>query len=726
MYYAHTTNNPDKSDWQLLTDHLIQVAKLSSSFASDFNAEEFGYIAGIFHDIGKYSEKFQKRLEGSAIRVDHSTAGAVEVAKLYPKAQSLLLQYIIAGHHTGLLNYGSDHSGLCERLINPVIEDYSYYVKEIVAPKMCNPGIPVRPLNGHDGFSISFFIRMLFSCLVDADSLDTEAFMSPQMSAFRGKFDSTEVLSEVFSDFIEKITSSAADTTVNRLRKEILNQCLDKAVLSTGFFSLTVPTGGGKTLSSMAFALKHLSLNNLKRIFYVIPYTSIIEQNAKIFRDIFGEKNVLEHHSNFDPVREDNYDFQTKKDRFKVVSENWDIPITVTTNVQFFESLFGNKRSRCRKLHNLSRSVIILDEAQMLPTEYLKPSLQALSELVGNYGSTVVLCTATQPKIGDFIDKSLSVTEIMNSPQQLYEQFKRVQISHLGQLSDEDLVDHLSEHNQVLCIVNTRKHAQIIYDELSKSCKVYHLSAKMCPVHRRKVLDEIRENLSRGADCRVISTQLIEAGVDVDFPVVYRAMTGIDSIAQAAGRCNREGKRSLGSVFLFSSIEKHGKPTSWQQKLGEIGEMVMKSHEDPLSLKAIEEYFSRLYFYEGDDGLDMKNILKSLEEQKRDLSFPFEDVSFKFRLIEEDTYDVIIPYDDEAVKVIENIRKIGFPGNFARKLQGYTINIYYQEFLELEESGAVETIGERYHILVRSGLYSEQTGLIRASEEDNFGGLLIA
>ena len=301
----------------------------------------------------------------------------------------------------------------------------------------------------------------------------------------------------------------------------------------------------------MAFALKHLSLNNLKRIFYVIPYTSIIEQNAKIFRDIFGEKNVLEHHSNFDPVREDNYDFQTKKDRFKVVWENWDIPITVTTNVQFFESLFGNKRSRCRKLHNLSRSVIILDEAQMLPTEYLKPSLQALSELVGNYGSTVVLCTATQPKIGDFIDKSLSVTEIMNSPQQLYEQFKRVQISHLGQLSDEDLVDHLSEHNQVLCIVNTRKHAQIIYDELSKSCKVYHLSAKMCPVHRRKVLDEIRENLSRGADCRVVSTQLIDAGVDVDFPVSMRAMTGIDSIAQAAGRCNREGKRSWFCLFIF-------------------------------------------------------------------------------------------------------------------------------------------------------------------------------
>lgn len=683
------------------------------------------YIAGILHDIGKYSDKFQKRLEGSLIRVDHSTAGAVEVAKKYPKALSLILQYIIAGHHTGLLN-GGEQSGLGDRLRDPILEDYSSFNKEVTIPNISNPGIPIRPLPQNVGFSISFFIRMLFSCLVDADSLDTEGFMNPHLSAIRGGYESNDHLSLIFSNHIEKVNSSASDSVINRYRKEILSQCLDKAELPTGFFSLTVPTGGGKTLSSMAFALKHLSQNNLKRIFYVIPYTSIIEQNAKIFRDIFGEKNVLEHHSNFDPVREDNYDFEMKKDWYKVTSENWDIPITVTTNVQFFESLFAHKRSRCRKLHNLSNSVIILDEAQMLPTEFLKPSLQALSELVVNYGSTVVLCTATQPKISNFIDKTLGITEIMDSPQELYEQFKRVQISHLGQLSDEDLVDRLSEHDQMLCIVNTRKHAQILYDELSMSGKVYHLSAKMCPVHRRKILDEIRENLAKELDCRVISTQLIEAGVDVDFPVVYRAMTGIDSIAQAAGRCNREGKRPIGDVFLFSSTEKHGKSTSWQRKLAEIGEMVMESHTDPLSLPAIEEFFTRLYFYEGDDGLDQKKILESLEKQKKDLVFPFEDISHAYKFIEENTRDVIVPYDNVAAKVIESIRKIGFPGNFARKLQGYTINIYSHEFRELEKSGALETIGERYHILVNPGLYSEQTGLIRALGEDNFGGLLIA
>jgi len=726
MFYAHTTERPDKSDWQPLITHLTRVADLSASFASDFHAQDLAYIAGILHDIGKYSDKFQRRLEGSPIRVDHSTAGAVEVAKLYPKALSIILQYIIAGHHTGLQNYGSEKSGLCERLKNAILEDYSYYKQEVCIPHKLVDRIPIRPFSHKIGFSVSFFIRMLYSCLVDADSLDTEAVMNPDTSVLRGGYDSKDTLISVFSEHMNKVSSGANQSVINEYRKNILHQCLDKAEFPQGLFTLTVPTGGGKTLSSMAFALKHLSIHNLNRIFYVIPYTSIIEQNAKIFRDIFGERNVLEHHSNFDPVREDEYDYEIKEKRYKLTSENWDIPITVTTNVQFFESLFAHKRSRCRKLHNLSRSVIILDEAQMLPTEFLKPSLQALCELVVNYGSTVVLCTATQPKIGNLIDKNLHITEIMDSPHILYERFKRVMVSHLGKMSDDELIEHLKQHTQMLCIVNTRKHAQLLYEKLSQFGNTYHLSAKMCPVHRRKILDEIRDNLSNGLDCRVISTQLIEAGVDVDFPVVYRAMAGVDSIAQAAGRCNREGKRPVGNVFLFSSIEKHGKPTSWQKKLAEIGEMVLESHADPLSLQAINEFFSRLYFYEGDDGLDWKGILKSLEEQVRDFSFPFEDIGQNFTLIETNTRDVIVPYDKMAEDAIENLRTFGFPRSCSRILQGYTVQIYLPDFERLEESGAIETVGERFHILVNPGLYSEQTGLIHSTDENNYGGLLIA
>ena len=622
-------------------------------------------------------------------------------------------------------DYGSNQNGLRERLINPIIEDYSQYKQEIILEKITQ-SIPLSPLPGKIGFSISFFIRMLYSCLVDADSLDTEAFMNTSLSAIRGGYDSIENLSTVFFEYIKRMDSDIEDAPINQHRNEIRQQCLKMADLNTGFFSLTVPTGGGKTLSSMAFALKHLKTNNLNRIFYVIPYTSIIEQNARIFKDIFGEQNVLEHHSNFDPVRENYDDFQMKEMWYKVTSENWDVPITVTTNVQFFESLFAHKRSRCRKLHNLTKSIIILDEAQMLPTEYLKPSLQALSELVVNYGSTVVLCTATQPKIGGLIDKTLNITEIMSSPRDLYEQFNRVKVFNLGEKTDEELVDLLKQQVQVLCIVNTRKHAQVLYDALSKMGKTYHLSAKMCPVHRREILGEIRENLESGKECRVISTQLIEAGVDVDFPVVFRTMTGIDSIAQASGRCNREGKRSIGEVFLFSSSEKHGKPIGWQRKVAEIGEMVLESHDDPLSLSAIDEYFQKLYFYEGDDGLDQKRILSLLEKRRNEFAFPFEEVSHSYKLIEENTRDVIIPFDKDAERAIKNIRRIGFPGDFARKLQGYTVSIYYPEFLELDNSGAIETIGERFHILVNPRLYNEHTGLVRMSGDDEFGGLLIA
>jgi CRISPR-associated endonuclease/helicase Cas3 len=299
-------------------------------------------------------------------------------------------------------------------------------------------------------------------------------------------------------------------------------------------------------------------------------------------------------------------------------------------------------------------------------------------------------------------------------------------VTNLGEKTDEELVDLLKQYDQVLCIVNTRKHAQLLFNTLSKMGKVYHLSAKMCPVHRRKILNEIRINLKNGTDCRVISTQLIEAGVDVDFPVVFRAVTGIDSIAQASGRCNREGKQPMGHVFLFSSSEKYGKPTSWQRKVAVIGEIVMESHDDPLSLPAIDEYFQKLYFYEGDDGLDQKKILSSFEEGKKDLAFPFEEVSQSYKLIEENTRDLIVPYDKNAETAIENIRKIGFPGESARKLQGYIVSIYHQEFLELEKSGVIETIGERFHILVNPRLYDEHIGLVRISEDDEFGGLLIA
>ncbi len=726
IYFAHSTEKRDKSDWQLLKTHLTNVAGIASGFANDFHANELAYTSGLLHDLGKYSLEFQKRLEGAKIHVDHSTAGAIEAEKQYHRAYSRILAYAICGHHGGLQNFGSKESGLEERLLKSGLPDYSAYHNEIDFPDQKSFQLSLNQSAVKPGFSFSFFTRMLYSCLVDADSLDTEDFVDPDKSSIRGNYDSVDILCKKFEQSMWEINSHAENTYINRERRAIFTQCIEAGSLSPGFFTLTVPTGGGKTRSSMAFALEQVKNFNLKRIFYVIPYTSIIEQNAGEFRKIFGSRNVLEHHSNFDPEKIETDDVDTGKVALRLATENWDIPITVTTNVQFFESLFSNKRSRCRKLHNLAKSVIILDEAQMLPTGYLMPCLAALSELVRNYGTTVVICTATQPKLNELLDKNLQPHEIMHSPDRLYKAFRRVRVTDLGSLRDVDLSSRLEEYRQVLCIVNTRKHAKVLYDALGGSGNCYHLSARMCPAHRREKIAEIKTRLKEGKDCRVISTQLIEAGVDIDFPVVYRAMSGIDSIAQAAGRCNREGKLIEGEVFVFKSNEKHGKATSWQSLVAEVGEMALAGGNDPLSLSTVSDYFRRLYHYKENGGLDEKKILPSLEERSRDLAFPFEDIADAFRLIEEGTKDLIIPYNENARSKIDDLKRTEFPWKYLRELQAYTVSIYPDEFREMERLNAIETIDDRFYILKSCEDYSEETGLKLRSSAGYDGSLLIA
>ena len=725
MYYAHSTDDPDKHDWQRLREHLQSVAGIASEFADDFCAGDLAYAGGLLHDIGKYSPEFQRRLEGASIRVDHSTAGAREARALYPRPLNRILEYIITGHHGGLLNYGNSETGLEERLRNKFLPDYSAYRNEIVIPDLTKFRPHLRPVQNKAGFSIAFFTRMLYSCLVDADSLDTEGFADPKAASLRGQYESFEVLSQRFDEYMMDLLSGAEETAINRHRREIYEQCRKRATLPPQMFTLTVPTGGGKTLSSMAFALDHLKQHGLRRIFYVIPYTSIIEQNAAKFREIFGNRNVLEHHSNFDPKSMADDDVAFVEHLLRLSAENWDMPIVVTTNVQFFESLFSNKRSRCRKIHNLAGSVIILDEAQMLPTEFLKPCLQALSELIRNYGSTVVLCTATQPKLCGLLDEDSRPVEMMQSPQELYEVFRRVNVNDLGSLSDEELTERLREHDQVLCIVNTRTHAQHLHTALSKHGRCFHLSARMCPVHRRKHLGEIKHLLQEGADCRVISTQLIEAGVDIDFPVVYRAIAGIDSVAQAAGRCNREGKNERGEVYVFRSTEGYGRATSWQKLTAEIGRMILDMHDDPLSLPAIENYFQKLYSYKGAKGLDQEEILLLFERQVRDLAFPFEDIGWKFSIIEQGTKDLIVPYDENGRALIDELRTGESLWKYTRRLQGYTINIYPDEFDELERAGYIDFLCERLHVLNDISQYSEEIGLIKRKGYIEGGSLLI-
>lgn len=709
IYYSRTDGTQDKSQWPTVKEHLEAVAKLASRFSEKFGSKDFGYVIGLLHDLGKYSKEFQNRLDDNRIRVDHSTAGAQEVFHQYNKALALLAAYCIAGHHSGLPDYGSlaNPSSLEGRLQKKTIPEYKHYKQEIAElPSLAGFRIPLKDGNG---FSVSFYIRMLFSCLVDADSLDAESASGSPHTYYRGINCDFNDLYGKLTDYLQQKIENAPKTEINEYRKTIQKSCFSKADGIPGMYSLTVPTGGGKTFCSLGFALKHAIRNGLERIIYVIPYTSIIEQNAKDFRDVLGEEYVLEHHSNYQFP--DDWESSDEKDkRLSLAVENWDAPIVVTTNVQFFESLFSAKRSKCRKLHNIANSVIILDEAQMLPGDYLKPCLASLAELVKNYHVSVVFCTATQPAINAYIPDGLRPLELTDDPRDLYRKFKRVKCQFLGDLMDNELVERLEDESQVLCIVNSRRHAKLLYDQLGFLEGAFHLSARMCPAHRRKRLLEIKEALQQGCQCRVVSTQLIEAGVNIDFPTVYRSLSGLDSIAQAAGRCNREGKLDFGTVNVFSP-EKHGMPGGWLSRTAEIARMVMQDFEDPLCLDAVKAYFEMLY---GTDEalLDKKQIICSLREEEKRLAFPFGEVSNSFRLIDGEMISIIIPWDDRCKNLLTETRTSLYPGSFGRKLQPYVVQVYWFEYQTLVDAEAIEDIAGIFKVLISPDLYSEETGLL--------------
>lgn len=720
-YYAHSKEGFSKDDWQTLEEHLVDTASLAGSFGERFGAESFGFVAGALHDMGKYSKDFQLRLEGAPIQVDHSTAGAQEVFRKYGTL-GLLLAYAIAGHHAGLPDYGSeaDDSSLAARLNKEIYCEYEIYENEIASmlPSLQNMRIPIKPLPQNPGFSVSFFIRMIYACLVDADFLNTERALDSEKADLRENDFDLELLLEKLNVSLEQKSAEVSETKINRQRAKILRCCREKSNLPPGLFTLTVPTGGGKTLSSLAFALQHAIKHGMRRIIYVIPYTSIIEQNAGVFKSILGENCVLEHHSDFQFPDEDSEWWTEALYKLRLSSENWDIPIIVTTNVQFFESLFSNKSSRCRKLHNIAGSVIILDEAQMLPTNYLKPCLLALVELVRNYGTSIVLCTATQPSLDRLLPSEVKCVEIAPDPEQLYEDFRRVRVNLLGEQDDDALAMKILDEDQVLCIVNTRAHARKIFERIASESKegLYHLSALMCPVHRSAKLKIIKQALKDGELCRVVSTQLIEAGVDVDFPKVYRAISGIDSIAQSAGRCNREGRREAGDVYVFEP-DKHGLPGGWFARTAAAARMVMRNHQDPLCLAAVKEYFSILYDLEN-ERLDERDIIKRLEENAKRLAFPFRQIADDFKLIEENTIPIIVIWDDKCRQLHEEVRLTQYPASYGRKLQPYVVQVYPQEFAELTRLRAIQTLHGRYNFLVNDVLYTDETGLtIQSSKE---------
>lgn len=721
-YYAHSLKEENKSKWQKLEEHLINVATLARKFADEFGAGDFGYIAGLYHDIGKYSVEFQNRLEGKGCKVDHSTAGAKEIINAI-NGIGILPAYCIAGHHVGLPDYigNGDDSSLYARK-DKYIPDYSAFKNEIeekLIKELKPPQIKIE-----EGKAITlwayFFVRMIFSCLVDADFFDTENFYDEKKSLLRERDISIKELKEKLDKHLDSIFKKTADSSLNKERSEVMKCCLKKAEGGPGFYTLTVPTGGGKTFSSLSFALKHASKNDMRKVIYVIPYTSIIEQNADVFKEALGNNCVLEHHSNYD--YKEGADDESENDyKMKLSAENWNMPIIATTNVQFFESLFSNRSSRCRKLHNIVNSVIILDEAQMLPVEYLKPCLYALSELVINYKCTVVFCTATQPAIKEYqglLPDYITPVEIMDDPEGLYKRLKAVNTKWVGEVKQEALVEKIAEYKQALCIVNTRKSARELYESLKviKHEGIYHLSAAMYPAHRSKIINDMKNKLKDGLDCIVISTQLMEAGVDIDFPVVFREIAGLDSIAQAAGRCNRERKQKSADVFVFK-IEGKKPPRGFLSRTADVAREVidLNTESDVLGLGNIKKYFEKLYSLEG-EGLDGKNILKRIEQNAGRAEYPFRSISDDFNIIQNNTYSLVVNKDD-AKKIIEDAKRSQFPWSYARKLQRFTVQVYKQDYNKLLKAKKLELIKDAIFVLDESA-YSDEVG-VNIKEEEN-------
>ena len=698
-YIAHI----DGERIQTIKEHLEGTAKLSGEFAEKFGKQDWGYCCGMLHDIGKYSIDFQKRILGeNNYRVDHSTAGARVCLEKGGKYS--FLEYCIAGHHAGLPDYGNNYDESTDSTLSgrrlKKLSDYQAYQTEIEVPAINSMPIDLKRTVNPD-FSLSVFMRMIYSCLVDADFLDTEAFMKEGKQG-RNSGENIEILFKKLENYISGWLKNQDIDTVNGRRTEILKNCLEMGKTEKGLFRLTVPTGGGKTVASLAFALRHALENKMDRIIYVIPYTSIIEQNSKVFRDILGEENVLENHCNVD------YESSEELLPMQLASENWDKPIVVTTNVQFFESLFANKSSKCRKLHNIANSVIIFDEAQMLPNDYLKPCIAMIEELINNYQVSAVLCTATQPALASFFHERISEKELCPRMEEQFEFFKRTVFENVGVLTENDLIQRLEKEYQALCIVNTKKRAQRIYKQLEGE-GVYHLSTSMYPKHRRRTLREIRERLQKNKKCILISTSLVEAGVDLDFQSVYRELAGVDSMIQAAGRCNREGLRPAkeSKVYIFQFEGKEN--VLGQRQQIDVAKSVIADNRDISDMESITQYFEMLYHIKG-DSLDKKKILDEFQNKR----YNFAKVGKEFKLIEQDTKTIFINYEEEANETLCLLKERGFTRSGMRKASQYCVTVYENEFNKLYGIGAIQPISEDiedFYELTYKEKYTEKIGL---------------
>jgi CRISPR-associated endonuclease/helicase Cas3 len=680
-YFAHSENN--RGQRHGLVDHLQSVANKARRFAEKFGAGDLGYWSGLWHDLGKFHPDFAAYLAAPTGHrgPDHSSAGMVQAASVFE-----LLACPVAGHHSGLDCQANLKARLREKLLESRIQESLRIAQEVmpaIAPtSSLGTSLPAFlnrvPASKAEECAVKraceMFIRILFSALVDADFLDTEAHFSSDSSIQRRAALPLAQLQERFDLSQAKLATCRA-TPLNRIRDEIYHHCLTAAKGPRGFYRLTVPTGGGKTRSGMGFGLSHAIHHGLDRVTVAIPFTSIIEQTADVYRSIFGAEDgaVLEHHSAIDQAETSADPVSYRQTWARLAAENWDAPIIVTTTVQLFESLFANRPGRCRKLHNLARSVIILDEVQTLPYGLLEAILDSLRQLVENYGATVVLCTATQPALSDgpYLRGLRDVHEIIPDPARYFAALNRVQYEfppHGQTWTWQQVADCMGSEPQALAILNTKKDALSLLDSLDDP-DAMHISTLMCGAHRRSVLRETRRRLDAGEPCRLVSTQVVEAGVDLDFPMVLRAIGPLDRIVQAAGRCNREGELASGRVVIFRPAEGTSPPGDYRTATN-TAETLLEQDYDLADPQTYEAYF-RLLFQAVD--LD-KNSIQTLREQ-----FDFPEVASRFRMIPDDSVPVVAcpdVYRSEAERLLRHIADQAAPSRFIfRRLQPYLVNV---------------------------------------------------
>jgi len=741
-FFAHSLEGKPLDEWEPLEEHLREVARRASAFADAWRSGIWGDLLGLWHDLGKYSAAFQNYLlsengfeahiEQSG-RVDHSTAGACHARERLGQAQLVqadLLAYCIAGHHAGLPD-GEDEkgaSGLFDRL-----ERLESRFLPIVPPpaEIANGGLPhaLKPPLQFDrtriNYQLAFFTRMLFSCLVDADFLATEQFMNGSRSSQRVESaPDWATWDRLLSDYIARLSQQKSNVPssaslayqLQSIRTKVLENCCEGSADAPGLFSLSVPTGGGKTLASLSFAVRHALKHQLRRIVYAIPFTSIIEQTADIFRSALeglGDQILLEHHVNLDPKKETPWS--------RLASENWDAPLIVTTNVQLFESLHAARTSSCRKLHRLAGSVIILDEVQALPVEHLAACLAALDELARNYGCSIVLCSATRPALEHREDfKSglkKEIREIVPATSSGSTQIRRVEATRLGPIDDDALAERLHQETQALCIVNTRPHAARLFASLcavsQDGSSVFHLSTRLCGEHRTRVLRRIRRQLERKKPCRVVSTQLVEAGVDLDFPSVYRALAGIDALVQAAGRCNREGLLDLGRLYIFEPIDVK-LPRGLESTIETTSE-ILHDDSDILDLDTIDAFF-RLHYAKHKERMDKAKVLDRMTFalSTSRANFKFRTVAENFRMIDDAGVPIVVPYRAEGKRLVKRVQDPKpLNRDDYRQLQRYTVSVPKQSFENLLMRGSLDYDdgSGRTAVLLEESLYDEQLGL---------------